>query len=933
MRGPEDGLRLHLFGGPRGRLDGTELELGPPQQRAMLALLLARAGGPVPLEELTAALWGDRPPASAAGILHRYASGLRRVLEPGRDPRSAGRWIHRAGGGYRFAGGADVLDVTASRAHAARARELTGAAAADEWVAALAPTAGVLGPGLDARIREHPSLAAIQAERHALILEATDALLAGGRGGEVLDTLRDAAGRTPHDEAVHARLIRVLGALGRGESALGAYREIRDRLAEVLGIEPGAELVAARDEVTGARTVTPPTQLPAEPAGFVGRERELAELARPAHRATVICGMGGVGKTSLAVRWAHRLVPRHPDGQLFVDLRGYDATRPPVPPEEALRGFLEALGETPAELPDGVDALARRYRELTGARRLLVVIDNARDAAQVRPLLGADPDLTTLVTSRQPLAGLAGVATLGLDVFTREQSVAFLAERLGAARIAAEPAAAEALVARCGGLALALAIVAARAAVNPGFRLADVAEEIDRARRLDGFDAYDPAADVRATFASSYRVLRPAAAVLFRHLALMPGPELSLAGAAGAAGLGVEEAAGLLAELTAAHLVAEPRPGRFALHDLLRDFAVELGEQQDDAATRREVRGRLFDHHLATAVAARGHIRAMTSRVPLPEPAEGVVADRFTGTEAALRWYDAERPALRAVVESAHRLGFDAHVSGLAWGLFAFQELRGHWHDHNAVQALALEAATRSGDPWWQANAHRQLAGGALATGEVAAARPHLDEALRLFREVGDERLVARTLSGLGLSIVDGGPSPLPPAALAEALGFFGQALDIDRASGRRADEASMHHHIGWTLSRQEDRLLEAASHYRQSIRLYQQEEYRYGEASVLADLARVYARRGDDESAIAMFHRAIAAFAALHEGMYRAEALAELGSLYARAGRPRQARESRLAALEVLADLDLVGAGALRDRVTEQLASAAPADDERPGQ
>jgi hypothetical protein len=313
----------------------------------------------------------------------------------------------------------------------------------------------------------------------------------------------------------------------------------------------------------------------------------------------LIGGMAGIGKTTLAVRWAHEVAHRFPDGQLFVELRGFEPFRAPLEPAEALRGMLVALGVPPGRLPGGLDALAGLYRSVLSGRRLLVVLDDAFDTDQVRPLLPASPGCLTLVASRNGLPGLvaSGARPLRLDLPSDADARAVLALRIGAERMAAEPAAADEIIARCGRLPLALAVVAARATGRPDFPLTAIAAELRESRgSLDAFAGPAGAADARLAFASSYRCLPPGSARLFRLLSLHPGPDLTPDTAAALAGLTARTARLLLDDLAEAHLVTEHSPGRYAPHDLLRVFAAELTEAHDSLAERRAARQRLLDH-------------------------------------------------------------------------------------------------------------------------------------------------------------------------------------------------------------------------------------------------------------------------------------------------------------------------------------------------
>ena len=446
------------------------------------------------------------------------------------------------------------------------------------------------------------------------------------------------AAEYPLDEQVHAQLMVALYRTGRQADALSVYRRLRRTLAEELGIDPGQALreletailrqdpsldtpapaIALRPAAPAALV---PAQLPPTVAAFAGRSTELASLdailprqgqGGPGQDAavviSVIAGTAGVGKTALAVHWAHRVAARFPDGQLYVNLRGFDPCGPAADPAQALRGFLDAFALPPERIPASLDAQMALYRSLLAGKRVLVVLDNARDAEQVRPLLPGSPGCLAIVTSRNHLTGLIatqGAHPLDLDLLTPAEARELLARRLGTGRAGGEPEAVDEIIAGCAGLPLALTIAAARAATSPGFPLDVFAAELREASRvLDPFDAGDVATDVRAVFSWSYRALSPDAARLFRLLSLHPGPDITVTAAASLAGIPAARARALLAELTRGHLLAEPRPGQYAFHDLLRAYATEQTHAHDDDDARRSAAGRVLDHCLHAAHAA-----------------------------------------------------------------------------------------------------------------------------------------------------------------------------------------------------------------------------------------------------------------------------------------------------------------------------------------
>ncbi|GGY11243.1 AfsR/SARP family transcriptional regulator [Streptomyces minutiscleroticus] len=611
--GPRNGLRFQVLGPLRAWRDGTELDLGPAKQRVVLAALLLHANKPVNLGQLADAVW-DAAPARAVNLLQRHVSGLRRVLEPHRVPREPSRVLAWTGTGYLLAvpdGRLDLLtcEHQAERARAARAAgDLPGAAralrcAVRMWRGRLCE--GLTGPLLEA---ERDRLAE---RRLDLLEERIEADLALGADPDLVGELRRLVGAHPLRERLHGLLMHALYRSGRQAEALRTYQEARRLLDEELGVEPGPELRRVHERIlaadaalgppaaplgtTAAAAVRPARLLPPDVTGFVGRREQLAQLDRlleegEAPSAPAICvivGTAGVGKTALAVHWAHRAGEAFPDGQLYADLRGYGPQRP-VTPGEALAGLLTALGVRRPDVPARLEERAARYRGELAGRRMLVVLDNAATAAQVRPLLPGGPDCRVIVTSRDSLAGLVvlhGAHRLTVDRLPADEAAALLRDLIGE-RARAEPKAVGRLARQCARLPLALRVAAERATAHPYHGLPVlVAELADLRRRLDLLDAGgDPGAAVRTVFSWSYRHLPPDTARAFRLLALHPGPDLEPQVAAALTGTAPETARRLLEALARAHLLQPTATGRYGMHDLLRAYAAELAAAHDAPA-------------------------------------------------------------------------------------------------------------------------------------------------------------------------------------------------------------------------------------------------------------------------------------------------------------------------------------------------------------
>lgn len=939
-------VRFSVMGPVRAWRAETELELGGPQERAFLALLLVRAGQPVAVSEIVEVLWGDRPPPSAINVVRRHVGSLRRLLEPDLRPRETGNWLVRGAGGYRLAVDSRTSDVLRFRELCEQARQAPLPARAVElFTEALSLRRGAVASGVSAQVAAHPSFRALEREHLAVVRDAADAALRTGAADAVLPHLREAAAEHPLDEPALARLILALTATGRRSEALGEYDDARARLMDELGIDPGPELcdahqtalsdpaddaAAAADtaearggtdtrppEGAGAhRTVLPtPAQLPHDVPSFTGRRAELDDLLAPltdtaASTGSVpihaIGGMAGVGKTTLAVHWAHRIADRFPDGQFYVNLRGFDPSGALTEPADAVRGFLAALGVPPEHIPHCEDAQSALYRSLLAGRRFLVVLDNARDADQVRPLLPGTSGCLTIVTSRNDLSGLVaahGARSLTLRPFDSGQAQEFLARRLGAERVAAEPAAADEIARLTAGLPLALACVAARAAAHRGFPLAAVAAELREAQgSLDAFAGADASVDVGAVFSWSSRAVSPAAARLFRLLALHPGPDFSAAAAADLAGLPVRRTRPLLAELAGVHLLGEHSPGRYAFHDLLRAHATELVRTHHTESERQAALDRLLHHYLHTAHAAGLLIAPHTEPLPLPplpvdaRPRPSADDNDDNDDNRALSWLADEYAVLLAVLEAAATSGHSRIACLLAWSLEPFFDRRGHWHDWASAQRTALDAALSLADPAMEARGLRALARAEGRLGLHEKSVPRLERALELFTELDDVVGRADTHRSLGweqeqLGDLDG------------ALLHNQRALDLFLTTGRRAAQASVGNSVGWyhALRGEHQRALK---HCFETLTVLQDVGDRYGQAATWDTIAYAYHHLGRHPQALLGYRNALALMRELGAPYLEATALVRIGETRLATGDHEGARTCWQEALALLVRL-----------------------------
>jgi tetratricopeptide (TPR) repeat protein len=670
---------------------------------------------------------------------------------------------------------------------------------------------------------------------------------------------------------------------------------------------------AAPPPVPGAAV---PRQLPAAVTGFAGRVAELEMLTglldEAAAGGTVVIsaigGTAGIGKTTVAVHWAHQVADRFPDGQLYVNLRGFDPAGPPMTAAEVVRGFLDAF-EVPTErIPVSLDAQAALYRSLLAARRVLVVLDNARDAGQVRPLLPGSPGCLVVVTSRNRLTSLVaaeGARLLTLDVLTAAEARQLLARRIGAARVAAEPGAIEEIITRCARLPLALAIVAARATAHPGFALTALAGELrDAQGNLGAFDGGEQATQVRAVFSWSYQQLTTGAARLFRLLGLHPGPDITTPAAASLAGVPPGQAQAMLAELSRAHLIAEHIPGRFAFHDLLRAYAAEQARDCDADDERHAALHRMLDHYLHTANTAVSCLHTRWVPVTPPPASPGVTPQEPASYTAAWAWFEAEYPVLlRAAQLAAATTGFDACAWQLPWTLTDFFDRRQHWHDWAATQHTALAAARRGADRQGKAHAHWSLGVSVTWLGQPDDAHTHLQEALRLLEELGDQTRQAHIHLDLGRVL----QSQRRPA---DALPHARQALTLSRDAGDRPGQAKALNDIGWYHAQLGDHH-QALTHCQQALTLHRALGDRRGEAQTLDSLGYAHHHLGHPQQALAFFEQSLILDRELLYPPGQAIVLSHLGDTHHAAGDITLAHDAWQQALDIVGQVGAVpGAG-----------------------
>ena len=892
----------------------------------MLAVLLLELGRAAPAEMLIDRVWGEDQPASVRNVLYSYVARLRALLAKAEDPKAddQGTAITRHRGGYLLQARPDQLDLYRFHCLVARAAASPG----DNERAALLAEAlglwrgpalvGLTSPWLDG-MRE-----TLELERTAAILDLNDIALRQGRHESLVSELAGQATAHPADERLTGQLMLALYRSGRKAAALRRFEQARQQLADELGADPGPELQALHQRilrgdpslaapssagsspaipgtvpVTAGSTARPvmPRELPPGVPHFTGRSAELATLTalldRPEEQApgailiSAIGGTAGVGKTALAVHWAHQVADRFPDGQLYINLHGYDPG-PPVTAADALARFLRALGESGQDIAQEEDERAARYRSILAGRRMLVILDNAESASQVRPLLPGTPTSIVLVTSRDALTGLVardGARRLDLDLLPLADALRLLRELIGE-RADASPDAAATLAGQCCRLPLALRIAAELAAARPDAPLADLAGELaDQQRRLNLLDVGgDPRTAVRAVFSWSYRYLEADAARLFRLLALHPGSDFDRYAAAALTDAALERASHLLDTLTQAHLIEPAGQGRYGMHDLLRAYARELAAAQDGAQQRQEAVSRLFDSYLYTAAAAMDVIFAAESdrRPRIAPPATPCPA--VTSIAAARAWLDTERATLAAVAAHAATGGWPSHATRLAATLFRYLETGGYHAETVAINNHARRAARETDDRAAEAEALQGLTVIDLRQGRYQQATDRLQQVLALYRETGNQAGQARALGNLGIA-------GMLQGRYQQATSHFQQSITICRETGNQVGEARHLSNLGLVELRLGS-YREASQHLDQALALCREIGNRSTEAYALSNLGVVELRLGSHQQASEHLDQALAACRDSGNRDCEAYALSNLGVLKSRLGNHQQASE-----------------------------------------
>lgn len=874
-------VEFRVLGEVQAVVDGQVADLGPSRQRCVLVALLVDVNRVVSVDQLMDRVWGDRPPHSGSNALHSYLSRLRKAL---------GITIARQPGGYVLRADPEAVDLHRYRGLTERARRSDDATAVVLLDQALALWRGAALSGVETpwadKIRT-----ALHRDRVEAVLDRNELCFRGGRHAELVPELLALTAEEPLDERLAGQLMRALYLDGRSAHALEHYERVRRRLSEELGVDPSPALQQVHQQVlTEVPALTPANTrpvhaLPHDVVDFTGRDEEVARLldtvGDTSGATTVIVaidGMAGVGKTALAVHAAHRLAERYPDVQLFIDLHAHSADRQPTDTAAALGTLLRSVGVGSDRIPAGLDERSGLWRAELAGRKALVVLDNVASAAQVRPLLPGGPGCLALITSRRRLTDLESARTLSLDVLPHPQAVALFTRILGAER---EPEAVGEVAVLCGHLPLAIRIAAARLRSRPVWTVAHLAGRL----RAGLSELATGDRSVESALQLSYRQLTEAQQRLFRLLGLHPGADFDGYSVAALTAAGVTETERTLEDLVDLHLLHQPEPSRYRMHDLLRTFAADLAATTDSEDCRRDARTRLHDRYLATAARAVEIVAPGDDHVHLPDLPGPVLS----GYGEALAWLERERENLVATATSG------ANPGELSTTLLRYLDLRGYHDDALALHGHAAAIARRGGDVEAECRALGNLGTAHERLGRFEDAEKHHRNALDLATAAGVLPLEGRThnnLANVYLAVAD---HP-------NALVHYRQALDIAVRTGNRIGECRSANNLGIVHERlgQYD---EAFVQHTNALAVAGQIDDVAGRGYALHSLGFVHRRLGRTDSALDHFEQALEIAADTGNRSLEGYTRLGLGLLLADLGRFAESDENLHNALSVALD------------------------------
>ncbi|MFI9561019.1 AfsR/SARP family transcriptional regulator [Nonomuraea endophytica] len=882
------------------------------------------AGETVASDKLAYWVWGEDLPAHPRNTLHTYVRRLRDMLGP--------HLIETVPHGYLLRVGREDVDLLRFRDLVRQARACADAGAVDQESAllrqALSLRRGEPFEGLTSLWLERELAPLVEEEWLAALARQVDLDLAAGRYRDLIPELNRLTAAHPLREEVWEQFIRALYDSGRRAEAVDAYERVRTILREEMDLEPNERLQRLHRLVRGGADMAEeqssparrPRQLPSDITRFTGRHAVLAALddllpgtdARPEAPApiviAVVSGPAGVGKTALAVHWAHRVRQRFPDGQLYVNLRGYGPASP-TEPAAVLESFLLALGVPAARIPVGTEARSALLRSTLADRRMLILLDNAHDAAQVRPLLPGSDSLV-LITSRGQLRSLAareGARRVVLDRFEPHESAVLLGDILGVERVAGQPAAVARLAHLCAHLPLALGIAAELAGRRPADSLEAVVQQLrDERRRLETLDTGDdPHGSVQAVFSWSYQALTPAAARLFRLLGLHPSNDISAAAAAALSGVTVPQAQRLLDELAGRHQLSEHLPGRYELHDLLRVYAIVQAEREESTEEHAAAVRRLVRWYLHSAANARGVLLPGRPIPGVKKPEDDVEPIEFDVMDEVLAWYDAERKGLIAAVHQAADQELHTEVWQLADALWVYLDLRQAGDDWISVGQAGLRAARHTEDDHAEALMLKGMGNAHLLLRRHDEALRWYEQALALHRRNHNRAGQAAVLNNMGLVYEDLRRTEESIRHHEEGLAIVRELGDLPALASKLGNLAIAYKSAG--------RLQDALDTGRQALKINQDTGDRRGEACVLSTLAEIFHEIGDHPTAIDGYQQALRLNREMGNRGDEALNLSNLGRAQRDAGSADQARRTWILALPILNELQSAQAAQVR--------------------